>query len=111
MKKALILSCTLAIGLLGYSTAYASAKATHVTAHMNGTIEKYDASSRTLTVKHDGKKETTFQLTNSAQVVSGKAKTDAASLSASTGQAVKVDYVMEGANRMAEKVDVAAKKK
>ena len=108
MKKALILICSLAVSAAAYA---APPKATHVTAHMSGTVEKYDASSKTLTVKHDGKKETTFQLTDSAQVMSGKTKTDAASLASSTGQTVKVDYVMEGANRMAEKVDVAAKKK
>ena len=107
MKKALILICTLAIG----AAAYAAPTTTHVTARMSGTVEKYDASSKTLTVRHDGKKETTFQLTDNAQVVSGKTKTDAGSLAVSTGQAVKVEYVMDGANRVAQKVDVAAKKK
>jgi hypothetical protein len=108
MKKALILICTLAVGAAAYA---APAKAARIVAHMSGTIEKYDSSSKTLTVKHDGKKETTFQLTDSAQVLSGKTKSDPASLAASTGHSVKVEYVMEGANRMAEKVDVSAKKK
>ena len=74
MKKALILICTLAIS----AAAYASPKPAHVVAHMNGKVEKYDSASRTLTVKHDGNKETTFQLTDNAQVMAGKAKTDPA---------------------------------
>ena len=38
----------------------------------------------------------------------GKAKADASALAASTGQAVTVAYVMDGATRVAEKIDVAA---
>jgi hypothetical protein len=37
----------------------------------------------------------------------GKEKADASSLAASTGQSVKIDYVMNGATRVAEKVEVA----
>lgn len=101
MKKLLILICTLAISAAAFAAPAKTA------AHMSGTIAKYDATTRTLTVKHDGNKETAFQLNDNSAVMKGKAKTDASSLSVSTGHSVKVEYVMEGATRAAEKIEVA----
>ena len=103
MKKLLILACTLAIG----TAAFAAPAKPATKAHFTGTIEKYDAAGKTLTVKHDGK-ETTFVLGDQAQVMKGTQKADASSLSASTGQTVKVEYVMNGGNRVADKIEVAA---
>ena len=103
MKKLLVLICTLAIGTAAFA---APAKAT--VSHLNGTIEKYDATNRTLTVKHDGNKQTDFQIGDKAEVMKGKSKADASSLATSTGQAVKVAFVMQGTSRIAERVDVAA---
>jgi len=105
MKKLLILISALAIGTAAFA---APAKPTHTVSHMNGTVEKYDTATRTLTVKHDGSKQTDFQISDKVEVMKGKSKADASSLATSTGQAVKVAYVMEGSNRIAEKVDVAA---
>ena len=105
MKKLLVLACTLAIGT---AAAAAPAKAAPAkTAHFSGTIQKYDAGSKDLTVKHDGK-ETTFHVGDTAQVMKGKEKADASSLAASTGAAVKIDYVMSGTTRVAEKIDETA---
>ena len=105
MKKLLILAMTLAIGSAAFA---APAPAKHPPANMSGTIEKYDPASKTLTVKHDGNKETTFEINDKSEVMKGKSKADASSLATSTGQSVKVEYVMEGANRIAQKIDVAA---
>jgi len=105
MKKLLILVCMLAISSAAYA---APAKSTRTVAHMNGTISKYDPATRTLTLRHDKNKETAFQINDQSAVMKGKSKADASSLSTSTGQAAKIDYVMEGQNRVAEKVDVAA---
>ena len=103
MKKLLVLICTLAISGAAFA---APAKAT--VSHMNGTIEKSDGATRTLTVTHDGNKQTNFQIGDKAEVMKGKSKADASSLSTSAGQAVKVAYVMEGTSRVAEKIEVAA---
>jgi hypothetical protein len=116
MKKLLVLACTLAIGTAAAagplrtdaSAERAPAKAAAAkTAHFSGTIQKYDAGSKDLTVKHEGK-DTTFHVGDTAQVMKGKEKADASSLAASTGAAVKIDYVMSGATRVAEKVEVTA---
>jgi hypothetical protein len=103
MKKLLILACTLAIG----TAAFAAPAKSPTKAHFTGTIEKYDTAAKTLTVKHDGK-DTTFVLGDQAQVMKGTQKADASSLAASTGQSVKVEYVMDGASRVADKIEVAA---
>lgn len=105
MKKLLILVCMLAISGAAFA---APAKNARTAAHLNGTIAKYDAATRTLTLKHDGNKETAFLINDKSAVMKGKSTADAASLAASTGLAARVDYVMEGPNRIAEKVAVAA---
>ena len=104
MKKLLILVCTLAIGTAAFA---APAKSAPKTAHFAGTIQKYDPGTHALTVKHDGK-DTVFQINDKSQVMNGKSKADASSLAASMGQAVKIDYVMEGSSRTVEKIDVTA---
>ncbi len=81
------------------------AKGTPVKGHFTGTVEKYDTAAMTLTVKHAGK-DTAFQVNDKSQVMNGKSNADASALAASTGQSVKVEYVMDGATRVAEKIDV-----
>jgi hypothetical protein len=103
MKNLLVLACTLAIG----TAAFAAPAKSPTKAHFTGTIGSYDATGKTLTVKHDGK-DTTFVLGDQALIMKGAQKADASSLAASTGQSVKVEYVMNGASRVADKVEVAA---
>lgn len=104
MKKMLVLVCSLMVGTAAFA---APAKSAPKTAHFSGTIQKYDAGTKELTVKHDGK-DTTFKIGDTAQVMKGKEKADASSLSASNGQAVKIDYMLSGTTKVAEKVDVTA---
>ena len=106
MKKLLILACTLAISSAAFAAPAKNAPKARV-AHYSGTIEKYDQATHTLTVKHDGK-ETTFQVGDKAEVMKGKSKADVSSLSASTGQTARIDYVMAGTMKTAEKIAVAA---
>src|SRR5262245_5504295 len=103
IKKLVILAMTLAIGAAAYAAPVKSHAAT-----MSGTVEKYDPATRILTIKHDKNKEATFQINDKSDVMQGKSKADASSLGASAGQPVKVEYVMEGPNRIAEKIDVSA---
>ena len=104
MKKLLILICTLAIGTAAFA---APRKGAPSSAHFTGTIEKYDTATKTLTVKHDGK-DTIFQINDKSQVMNGKSKADASALAASTGQSVKIEYMLEGSTKVAEKIDVTA---
>lgn len=97
MKKLLILVSALAIGTSAFA-------ATATKAHFNGTVETYDASTRTLTIRHSGK-DSTFKLGDQAQVIAGKSKTDASVLSA--GKSVKVEYSMSGATKLIDKVEVS----
>ena len=102
MKKVLFLVCSLAIGTAAFA---APAKQAAKTAHFAGTIQKYDAATRDLTVKNGGK-DSTFHIGDAAQVMKGKEKADASSLAVSPGQTVKIDYVMNGATKVAEKIEV-----
>jgi hypothetical protein len=104
MKRLLILVSMLAIGTAAFA---APAKGAPPSAHFTGTIEKYDTATRTLTVRHDGK-DTAFQVNDKSEVMNGKSKADPSALAASTGHAVKVEYMMEGSTKVAEKIDVAA---
>lgn len=104
MKKLLILVCSLAIGTAAFA---APAKPAAKVAHFAGTVQKYDTATKDLTVKNAGK-ETMFHIGDAAQVMKGKEKADASSLAASTGQTVKIDYVMSGSTKVAEKVEVGA---
>jgi phage baseplate assembly protein gpV len=105
MKKLLTLVCTLAVSAATFA---APAKSTRTTAHMSGTITKYDAATRTLTLRHDKNKETEFQINDQSAVMKGKSKADASSLAASAGQSATIEYVMDGSNRIHV---TAAKKK
>jgi len=104
MKKLLILVCSLAIGTAAFA---APAKNAPAGAHFTGTIEKYDAATKTLTVKHDGK-DTTFQINDKSEVMNGKSKADPSALAASAGHTAKIEYMMSGTTRVAEKIEVAA---
>lgn len=104
MKKLLILVCTLAIGTAAFA---APAKTAPKTAHFTGTVQKYDAGTHMLTVKHDGK-DTVFQINDKSQVMNGKSKADASSLAASSGQTVRIDYMMDGTTKTAQKIEVSA---
>ena len=64
----------------------------------SGTLEKFDAVSRSLVVKHAGK-EMTFTLGEHAGVMHGKKKGTVPELSAAIGKTVKVEYsTANGAN-------------
>jgi hypothetical protein len=103
MKKLLILVCSLAVAATALA---APAKPAAKLAHFSGVVQKYDAATKDLTVKNAGK-DTIFHLGDSAQVMKGKEKADASALAVSTGLSVKIDYMMNGATRVAEKVEVA----
>lgn len=89
--------CALAIA----ATAYAAPG--KVKARYSGTVEKYDAASKTLTIKN-GDKQAVFVINDQSEVLSGKTKADASAFTA--GKKIKVEFVMDGANKVAQKIEL-----
>jgi hypothetical protein len=98
MKKLLILACALAIAASAFA-APGKAKASY-----SGIIESYNAATKTLTVKHDDK-QGVFVMTDTSDVRQGSTKADASALTA--GQKVKVEFVLDGATKIAQKVELS----
>jgi len=97
MKKLLTIAFTLAL-----ATAAFAAPGT-VKAKYSGVIESYDASTKTLTVNQKDRKGV-FMITDTSEVLQGKAKAEPSALVA--GQKVEVEFVMDGATKLIQKVKV-----
>jgi len=98
MKKFVIFVCALAIAtsaLAGQSKPKAS---------YDGIVEKYDASTRTLTVKRKDK-QGEFVISDTSEVLDGGKKADASALS--VGRKVDLDFVMDGSKKIIQKVKVS----
>ena len=100
MKKLLILVCALAFA----TSAFAGQAKNAPKASYSGVIEKYDAATKTLTVKRKDK-QGEFIITDSSEVLQNKAKADASALT--VGQRVDIEFVMDGPNKMVQKVKVS----
>lgn len=100
MKKLLMFVCTIAIATVTLAGQTKSAP----TAKYSGTVATYDATTKMLTLKR-GDRDSTFQLVDESQVLSGKTKADAAAFAA--GLSAKVEYVMDGAVKVVRKVELS----
>ena len=98
MKKLLIIAFTLAIATSAFA---APGK---VKARYSGTIDTYDAATKTLTVNQKDKKGV-FVITDTSEVLQGKTKADPSALVA--GQKVELEFVMDGATKVVQKVKVS----
>lgn len=87
----------------------ASAPATQKvqSARASGTIEKFDAATHQLVIKHDGK-EQTFMVGDGVTVKSGAKAATVQDLGASVGHQVKVEYAMSNGARTASLVEISA---
>ena len=99
MKKLFILALALAFA----TSAFAGQAKNAPSANYSGVIEKYDAATKTLTVKKKDK-QGEFVINDSSEVTQNKAKADASALVA--GQKVEVEFVMDGSKKVAQKVKV-----
>ena len=97
MKKLLTLAFTLAL-----ATSAFAAPGT-VKAKYSGIIDSYDASTKTLTVNQKDRKGV-FVITDTSEVLQGKVKADPSALVA--GQKVELEFVMDGATKLIQKVKV-----
>ena len=98
VKKLIMFVCALAIAVT------AAAAPGKVKAKYSGVVGKYDAASKTLTVKQKDK-EGVFVINDQSEITNGGAKADAAAFAA--GKKVKIEFVMDGASKIAQKVEVA----
>ena len=98
MKKLLLLACALVIA----TTAYAAPG--KIKSNYSGIVEKYDAATKTLTVKRKDK-QGDFVITDTSEVLQGKTKADASAFVA--GQKVDVEFVMDGATKLIVKAKVS----
>jgi Cu/Ag efflux protein CusF len=97
MKKLVILACALVLA----TSAFAQDKPK---ANYSGVVEKYDAATKTLTVKNKDR-QGEFVISDTSEVLDGKTKAEAAALTA--GRKVKVVFVMDGAKKVIQKVTVS----
>ena len=100
MKKLFVLAFALAI-----ATSAFAGQDKKIKAEYSGIVEKYDAASKTLTVKKKDK-QGEFIITEESAVELNKAKADASAFVA--GQKVNVEFVMDGAKKVAQKVKLTA---
>ena len=101
MKRLLMLACALAIA----TSAFAGQAKNAPTADYSGIIEKYDAATKTLTVKRKDK-QGEFVISDASVVELNKAKADASALT--PGQKVEIVFAMDGAKKVVQKVKVSS---
>jgi hypothetical protein len=98
MKKLAIIAFALAIA----TSAFAAPGA--VKAHYNGIIEKYDAATKTLTIKK-GDKQGEFVINDTSELTQSGKKADASALTA--GQKIDVEFSMDGAKKIVHKAKLS----
>jgi hypothetical protein len=119
MKLSILGMCVLLAGAPAMAAAQTTAKSQPHKAHKaaatekaklqwaSGSIEKYDAATKMLTVKHDGK-ESMFLVTDQTHVTQGKAMLSPSAIT--SGQHARIEYAMSGANKEAHVIELSAAK-
>ena len=97
MKKLLILVFALALA----STAFAQNKQT---ANYSGIVDKYDAATKTLTIKKKDK-QGEFVITDTSEVENNKAKADASAIA--VGQKADVEFWLDGSKKLVKKLKLS----
>ena len=100
MKQLLILACALVI-----ATSALAAQAKPVTSDCSGFVDKYDAATKTLTIKRKDNKQGEFVFNATSEVLDGKTKADAAALG--VGRKVEVEFYLDGAKKIVVKAKVS----
>ena len=99
MNKLFVLAFALAIAASAFAGQDKKIKAEY-----SGIVEKYDAATKTLTVKKKDK-QGEFVITDTSAVELNKAKAEVSAITA--GQKVDVEFVMDGAKKVAQKVKLS----
>ena len=90
MKKLLILAYALVIAPSAFA-----AQAKPITSDCSGLVEKYDAATKTLTVKRKDNQQGEFVFIDTSEVLDGKTTAEASALG--VGRKVEVEFFMAGA--------------
>ena len=98
MKKLLILVFALALA----APAFAQNKPT---AKYAGIVEKYDAATKTLTIKK-GDRQGEFVFADTSELTQGSAKAEPSAIAA--GQKVEVEFWLDGAKKVVKKAKISA---
>lgn len=99
MKKLLILACALVIATSAFA-AQDKPKGNY-----SGIVEKYDATTKTLTVVRKDKRQGEFVIADTSEVLDGKTKADASALS--VGRKVDLKFTMDGAKKVIHTVKIS----
>ena len=99
MKKLFILVCAFV-----FATSAFAGQGKAIKASYSGIVEKYDAATKTITVKRKDK-QGEFVITDASQFELNKAKADATAIAA--GQKVDIEFVMDGPKKIAQKVKLS----
>jgi hypothetical protein len=75
-----------------------------VTADYSGIVDKYDAATKTLTIKRKDK-QGEFVITDASEILNNNAKADASAIA--VGQKADVEFWLEGAKKIVKKVKVS----
>jgi hypothetical protein len=94
MKKLIALVFALALAVPAFAQ-------TKQTANYSGIVEKYDAATKTLTVKKKDR-QGEFVLVDASEIVKDKDKADASAIAA--GQKVDVEFWLDGSKKVVKKV-------
>ena len=100
MKKLLILACALVIA----TSTFAFAGQSKPKSSYSGVVEKYDAATKTLTIKKNDK-QGEFVITDTSEILKNNAKADASAIAA--GQKADVEFWLEGPKKVVKKVKVS----
>lgn len=97
MKRLLILAFALTIA----SAAFAQNKPT---ADYSGVVEKYDAATKTLTIKKKDR-QGEFVITDASEVTNNKTKADASAIA--VGQKADVEFWLDGSKKIVKKLKLS----
>ena len=98
-------SLVMTLGMLGIAATSFGAPAKATEAWASGSLEKFDASAKSVVVKQ-GTHEMTFALGTDARFMEGKKALQSSDLNGDIGRRVRVRYTMNGATRLADRIEV-----
>ena len=98
-------SLALTVAMLGIAAASFAAPAKAREAWASGSLEKFDATAKSVVLKQ-GTHEMTFTLGADARLMQGAKTLQASELTGDVGRRVRIRYTLDGANKVADRIEV-----
>lgn len=98
-------SIVMTLGMLGIAAASFGAPAKAQEAWATGSLEKFDATAKSVVLKQ-GTHEMTFTLGADARLMQGTKTLQASDLTADAGRRVRIRYTLDGATKVADRIEV-----